>query len=133
MPSIIQIGDCLVSTEIFTEYFSCDYGVCKGVCCVIGDSGAPLEDSEPGDLERNYRFYSGLILYRGKMLDVGTRGLPQACLLLALSHKNYETRQRSAGPEPAPVGYLQMRLRKGQTREYTCLRVPQRASDPSFR
>lgn len=66
VPSIIQIGDCLVSTEIFTEYFSCDYGVCKGVCCVIGDSGAPLEDSEPGDLERNYRFYSGLMGDRGR-------------------------------------------------------------------
>ena len=55
-PSIIQIGDCLVSSEIITEYFACDYPVCRGACCVIGDSGAPLEDSEPVALEEGYRY-----------------------------------------------------------------------------
>ena len=60
-PSIIQIGDCLVSSEIITEYFACDYPVCRGACCVIGDSGAPLEDSEPVALEEGYRYYSGMM------------------------------------------------------------------------
>ena len=44
--TIIQIDDCLVSEEILTEYFACDYEKCKGCCCVIGDSGAPLEECE---------------------------------------------------------------------------------------
>ncbi|HBY02516.1 MAG TPA: DUF3109 domain-containing protein, partial [Rikenellaceae bacterium] len=26
--------------------FACDYEKCHGVCCVIGDSGAPLEEKE---------------------------------------------------------------------------------------
>ena len=44
--TIIQIGDILVSEEVVTEFFACDYPVCKGICCVIGDSGAPLEEEE---------------------------------------------------------------------------------------
>ena len=28
--TIIQIDDCLISEEIFTEYFACDYEKCKG-------------------------------------------------------------------------------------------------------
>ena len=60
-PSIIQIEDCLVSSEILTEYFACDYAVCKGACCVAGDSGAPLEESEPEAFERNYGCYRHLM------------------------------------------------------------------------
>ena len=44
--TIIQIDDCLVSEEILTEYFACYYEKCKGCCCVIGDSGAPLEEAK---------------------------------------------------------------------------------------
>ena len=65
-PAIVQIGDCLVSAEIFTEYFACDYEVCKGACCVVGDSGAPLEDSETEALRKNYRFYSRLMSEKGR-------------------------------------------------------------------
>lgn len=65
-PAIIQIDDCLVSSEILTEYFACDYAACKGVCCVIGDSGAPLEESEPEALEKNYREYSPLMSVKGR-------------------------------------------------------------------
>lgn len=56
--AIIQIDDCLVSEEILTEYFSCDYGKCKGCCCIVGDSGAPLEESEPEAIEKNYPVFS---------------------------------------------------------------------------
>ena len=65
-PAIIQIDDCLVSSEILTEYFACDYAACKGECCVIGDSGAPLEESEPEALEKNYREYSPLMSVKGR-------------------------------------------------------------------
>ena len=56
--TIIQIDDCLVSEEILTEYFACDYPVCKGCCCVIGDSGAPLEEIEAEAIEKNYHVFS---------------------------------------------------------------------------
>ena len=49
--SIIQIGDILVSGDVVTEFFCCDYEKCKGCCCVIGDSGAPLEESEIEEIE----------------------------------------------------------------------------------
>ncbi len=54
LPSIIQIGDILVSSEVITEYFCCDYEVCRGACCIIGDSGAPLAENELPLLERHY-------------------------------------------------------------------------------
>lgn len=52
---MIQIEDALVSFDIFEEKFCCDLAQCKGVCCVEGDSGAPLEKDEPGKIEANYR------------------------------------------------------------------------------
>lgn len=58
---IIQIDDILVSSEIVTEYFSCNYEECRGVCCVIGDSGAPLTEDEAEALEREYPKYSDLM------------------------------------------------------------------------
>lgn len=64
--AIIQIDDCLVSEEILTEYFSCDYGKCKGCCCIIGDSGAPLDECEPEAIEKNYPLFSPLMRPQGR-------------------------------------------------------------------
>ena len=64
--TIIQIGDVLVSEDVIMEYFACDYPVCKGCCCVIGDSGAPLKEEELELLERDYPVYSDLMSERGK-------------------------------------------------------------------
>ena len=64
--TIIQIDDCLVSSEILTEYFACDYEKCKGCCCIIGDSGAPLEECEAGAIEKNYPVLSPLMRQEGR-------------------------------------------------------------------
>jgi len=64
--SIIQIGDILVSGDVVTEFFCCDYEKCKGCCCVIGDSGAPLEESEIEEIERDYDKFSPLMEEAGK-------------------------------------------------------------------
>lgn len=64
--TIIQIGDILVSEDVVTEYFACDYAVCNGCCCIIGDSGAPLEESELEPLEENYPIYSKLMRPQGR-------------------------------------------------------------------
>ena len=56
--TIIQIGDILVSEDVVAEYFACDYPVCKGACCIVGDAGAPLDESELPGLERDYPRYS---------------------------------------------------------------------------
>ena len=64
--TIIQIDDCLVSSEILTEYFACDYERCKGCCCIIGDSGAPLEECEAEAIEKNYPVFSGEMRQTGR-------------------------------------------------------------------
>ena len=64
--TIVQIGDILVSEEVVLEYFACDYEKCKGVCCIEGDCGAPLEESELPALEREYEAYSPLMRPEGR-------------------------------------------------------------------
>lgn len=64
--AIIQIDDCLVSEEILTEYFSCDYEKCLGCCCIIGDSGAPLLECEIEAIEKNYPVFSGIMRPQGR-------------------------------------------------------------------
>ena len=48
---IVQVGDVLVSPDIFTERFCCDLDACKGCCCIEGDAGAPVTLDEIGELE----------------------------------------------------------------------------------
>ena len=64
--TIIEIGDILVSEDVVTEYFACDYPVCKGCCCIIGDSGAPLAEEEPELLEAAYPVFSPLMSPEGR-------------------------------------------------------------------
>ena len=42
IPPILEVGGILISSEILTEYFCCDYEKCKSVCCVEGSDGAPV-------------------------------------------------------------------------------------------
>lgn len=51
---LIEIGDKIVSTEIFERKFVCDLNACKGACCVEGDAGAPLTIEEVDLLEEAY-------------------------------------------------------------------------------
>jgi len=51
---MIEIGDKVVSLDIIREKFVCDLAKCKGICCVEGESGAPLEDDEVRLLEEEY-------------------------------------------------------------------------------
>jgi hypothetical protein len=43
---MIQIEDTIISMDVIEEMFLCDLSVCKGICCVEGESGAPLENEE---------------------------------------------------------------------------------------
>lgn len=49
---MFQISDTIIASDIIEENFLCDLSVCKGECCVEGDSGAPLEDKEVGIIEK---------------------------------------------------------------------------------
>jgi len=51
LPPIIQVGDVLISSDLLTELFCCDYEKCKGACCVEGDAGAPVTLEEIAGIE----------------------------------------------------------------------------------
>ncbi len=51
---MIQIDDKILSLELFEKKFVCNYAKCKGVCCVEGDSGAPLEEEEAEKMKEVY-------------------------------------------------------------------------------
>ncbi|PKP34304.1 MAG: DUF3109 domain-containing protein [Bacteroidetes bacterium HGW-Bacteroidetes-15] len=50
---MIEINNTLISREIINIHFCCDLTKCRGICCVEGDAGAPLEESEADYLENN--------------------------------------------------------------------------------
>ncbi len=64
--TIVEIGDILVSEEVILEFFACDYPVCKGKCCIVGDSGAPLKEEELDPIEANYEVFSPLMRPEGR-------------------------------------------------------------------
>jgi hypothetical protein len=43
---MIEIDGHIVSSDIVTTRFCCDLAACRGICCVDGNSGAPLEPDE---------------------------------------------------------------------------------------
>ena len=51
LPPIFEVGGVLLSSDILTERFCCDYEKCKGICCVEGDAGAPVTMDEIGGIE----------------------------------------------------------------------------------
>lgn len=58
--SMIEIDDKIVSTDLLTDCFACNLGHCKGICCVEGNAGAPLEMEEVDLIEEeweNFRPY----------------------------------------------------------------------------
>lgn len=48
---MIIVKNTIVSDDVADQLFGCDLAVCKGACCVDGDSGAPLLDDEVPVLE----------------------------------------------------------------------------------
>lgn len=48
---MVIVDNKIVGDEIFERKFVCDLNACKGACCVLGDSGAPLEQDELQKLE----------------------------------------------------------------------------------
>lgn len=51
---MLQIRETIISGDVLEEQFVCDLEKCRGACCVEGDSGAPLEESELAILDDNY-------------------------------------------------------------------------------
>lgn len=58
---MIEIDRAIVSLDIIEKKFLCDLKNCKGACCVEGDSGAPLMESEAAKIEELYPKFKGYL------------------------------------------------------------------------
>lgn len=47
------IDNTLVSLDLIERFFVCDLAVCKGQCCIDGDAGAPLLDTERAEIDKH--------------------------------------------------------------------------------
>lgn len=48
---MLQVGDTIVSADCITEKFCCDLSVCRGICCIEGEAGAPVTVEEIAQIE----------------------------------------------------------------------------------
>lgn len=62
---MILIDHTIVSEELLDKEFVCALDKCKGVCCVAGDSGAPLEFEETTSLEEIYEEVKPYMTHEG--------------------------------------------------------------------
>ena len=69
---MIQIGDKIISRELFENHFICHLEKCEGNCCVFGDSGAPLEADEATLLSRELESILPFMRAEGKRAGQGT-------------------------------------------------------------
>jgi len=66
---MIKVDDCLVSEDVIEKSFACNVEACKGVCCIEGDAGAPIEPSEIDAIQQNIE------AIKDEMDDVGIETL----------------------------------------------------------
>lgn len=62
---MFQLGKTIISEDIIQKDFVCNLSACKGICCVEGDAGAPLEESEVEILEEIYPIVKGYLRQEG--------------------------------------------------------------------
>jgi hypothetical protein len=62
---MISIDNVLISDQVVEEQFVCDLVKCKGGCCVDGDAGAPLENSELKEITNAYEFVKPYLTKEG--------------------------------------------------------------------
>lgn len=43
---MIMINNVIVESDVYESLFVCNIDKCKGICCIEGDFGAPLEENE---------------------------------------------------------------------------------------
>lgn len=63
---MLSVNNKLVSEDLLEENFVCDLTACKGACCVEGDTGAPLEDTELKILDEIYDSIKEFLLPEGQ-------------------------------------------------------------------
>jgi len=62
---MFQLGKTIISEDIIEKDFVCNLNACKGACCIKGDSGAPLDESETEILKDIFPKISPLLRKEG--------------------------------------------------------------------
>ncbi|MCF8358863.1 MAG: DUF3109 family protein [Prolixibacteraceae bacterium] len=70
---MVEIGRTIISFDVFEKHFLCDLKVCKGACCVEGDSGAPLTEEEAAHVEKYYPVFKKY-MHREHIVEVEKQG-----------------------------------------------------------
>jgi len=63
---MLQVDNKILSLDLLKKHFCCDLDVCAGVCCVHGDSGAPLELEEKKILQAEYKNFLPYLTKKGR-------------------------------------------------------------------
>ena len=63
---MIQIDNTIISLDVLQKRFVCNLSRCKGICCVDGDSGAPLDEDELPVLDEIYEKVEPFLRDEGK-------------------------------------------------------------------
>ncbi|MCO5275397.1 MAG: DUF3109 family protein [Flavobacteriales bacterium] len=63
---MIEHRGVLLSEELFEKQFVCNLDACKGACCEVGDSGAPLTPEEAKLIGKHYAAIEPYMTARGK-------------------------------------------------------------------
>ncbi len=82
---MIEIDGKIVSADVLTEHFACDLAACRGICCVEGDSGAPLDIDEVDELEEQFE------AYRPYMTEEGIRAVEEQGFMVVDVDGDYTT------------------------------------------
>jgi hypothetical protein len=62
---MLAIENTIVSLDVITEEFICNIEKCRGLCCLYGDAGAPLDESELDEIENNYEAFKPYMVPEG--------------------------------------------------------------------
>lgn len=82
---MIQIDDKIVSIDLLKVKFCCNIAHCKGICCVEGNSGAPLEMDEVDILEQEWNSY------KPYMTDAGIKSIEDQGFMVVDTDGDYTT------------------------------------------
>ena len=63
---MIVLQNTVISDDVRDKFFVCNLEKCKGACCVEGDLGAPLEESELQILQDNYEQIKPYLSRKGR-------------------------------------------------------------------
>ena len=63
--TMLEIKNTLISLDVIEKKFLCDLSQCKGACCVVGDSGAPITQEEQLLIEEAYPLVRSYMTQQG--------------------------------------------------------------------